>query len=249
VLTRLHAATVRHRRRILGCAAGLAVLCAGLQLPSAAGSDAVGAFVLVIVLTCSALALLAFGATRPAAFVVDPTGPALRTLPRAADVYLAITTFMIASWYLPALLPFGGTQQDRTWHGVIAVTWLGIAAFRTTELLRDHGLQLHPEGLVDSGVLGSLFVPWDAFAPGGPLRPALRTRRLPLTYRHPELVRRRGVGISRRQVFVESVHPWFMADVIRHYVDHPAHRISIGTRSEYDRLLGELIMPYPDDNP
>jgi hypothetical protein len=35
------------------------------------------------------------------------------------------------------------------------------------------------------------------------------------------------------------VHAWFIADVIRFYVDHPERRDGIGTTTEYERLVDE----------
>jgi hypothetical protein len=56
-----------------------------------------------------------------------------------------------------------------------------------------------------------------------------------LAYARPELVRRRGV-VPGRRLGIDGVHAWFIADVIRHYVDHPQHRAAIGEQAEYQRL-------------
>ncbi len=36
------------------------------------------------------------------------------------------------------------------------------------------------------------------------------------------------------------VHPWFLADAIRSYVEHPQDRVAIGTIAEHERLQAVL---------
>ncbi|WP_319463276.1 hypothetical protein [Micromonospora sp. RTP1Z1] len=83
-------------------------------------------------------------------------------------------------------------------------------------------------------------MPWAALAPDGPPRPELKANTLKLSYARPELVRRRGPGWRLDRFPVGRIHPWFLSDVIRHYVAHPEHRSAIGTETEYHRLLGAL---------
>ena len=102
------------------------------------------------------------------------------------------------------------------------------------------GAELRPTGLRVRHLFGVLTVPWEALAPGYPVRPDPRFRRLALTYTRPELVHRRGI-FSRRLVPIDNVHGWFIADVIRYYVEHPEQRADIGRQTEYDRLLHTLV--------
>lgn len=37
-----------------------------------------------------------------------------------------------------------------------------------------------------------------------------------------------------------DVNPWFLADAIRWYVEHPENRPAIGTQEEHTRLLAAL---------
>lgn len=73
-------------------------------------------------------------------------------------------------------------------------------------------------------------VGWDELAPGGPLRAHPGERKL-------RLETRGGARSISTQV---DVNPWFLADAIRWYVEHPEHRGGIGTQAEHDRLTAGL---------
>ncbi|MFF5071386.1 hypothetical protein ACFY2R_09315 [Micromonospora olivasterospora] len=73
--------------------------------------------------------------------------------------------------------------------------------------------------------------------------------RLPLL--RPELVRRSGLtgrgpwpfpGLSVELGWVR-MHPWFLADVLRYYVERPEERPGIGTADGYRRLRRTLGLP------
>ncbi|MCW3843506.1 hypothetical protein ONA70_25715, partial [Micromonospora yasonensis] len=102
------------------------------------------------------------------------------------------------------------------------------------------GLRLRPDGLWWRSAFQSVHVPWPALAPDGPPRPDLQATHLTLAYARPELVRRHGLRRRVDRIPVGRVHPWFLTDVIRHYVAHPEHRAAIGTEEERRRLLGVL---------
>lgn len=109
---------------------------------------------------------------------------------------------------------------------------------------RGLSVQLRPEGVYQRDFAGSLTVPWEALAPGRPSRPGVRASTLALTYARPELVRRRGILVlGGRRLRIDNVHPWFIADAIRQYVDHPQHRAAIGEPAEYQRLWQAVTYP------
>jgi hypothetical protein len=89
-------------------------------------------------------------------------------------------------------------------------------------------------------------VPWEALAPGGPPRPELTADQLRLVVTQPERVVQRGLvlGWGSRQypclALDVNVHPIFVADAIRWYVEHPEDRAGIGTPAGHDRLLANL---------
>ena len=86
-------------------------------------------------------------------------------------------------------------------------------------------------------------VPWDALATGyhSPVRSTARL--LTLTHARPELVRRRGLVLSRRRIGVDSVNAGFAGHAIAIYVANPSHRAAIGTQAEYDNLLRTFSAP------
>ncbi|GAA2372917.1 hypothetical protein GCM10010170_075370 [Dactylosporangium salmoneum] len=113
-------------------------------------------------------------------------------------------------------------------------------------------LELTPAGLSWRGPLFRRTVPWEALAPGGPPRPRLDADRLHLAVTQPDLVVQRGLalGFGPRQhpavALQVAVHPWFLADAIRWYAEHPEHRAAIGTDAEHQRLITELATAAPE---
>jgi hypothetical protein len=109
--------------------------------------------------------------------------------------------------------------------------------------------RLTPSGIVWRAPLARQEIPWEALAPGGPVRPqsgTWMTGRLHLATVRPDLVRQRGIRswIGNPQYpalpIQTRVHPWFLADAIRWYAEHPEHRAGIGTQAELDRLIATL---------
>jgi len=98
-------------------------------------------------------------------------------------------------------------------------------------------LDLTPAGLRLRNLTGTVTVPWEALRPGTPVRPRPRTN-LALVVDRFDLVRRRGLVLASDAIPVWAlhVHPWFPADVIRHYATYPDYRGAIGTAAEYQRL-------------
>lgn len=116
--------------------------------------------------------------------------------------------------------------------------------------------RLTPSGTVWRAPLVRQEIPWEALASGGPTRPqkgTWMTGRLHLATIRPDLVRQRGfrtwIGTPQHPTLPiqTRVHPWFLADAIRWYAEHPEHRAGIGTRAELDRLIATLdARPSPD---
>ncbi|KXK61491.1 hypothetical protein AWW66_13420 [Micromonospora rosaria] len=140
------------------------------------------------------------------------------------------------SWYLGQLylVPF-----TALFAAVLGAQVVAVVRGRT-------GVGLTPTGVEVREPFGARTIPWAALAPGTP-GAWTAGRALDLDVRYPDLVT--GWGLrwgSRRSPRIGldyvNVHPGFLADVLRHYVDHPDERAGIGTPAGYDRLrraLGE----------
>lgn len=238
VFSTIFAGTVRHRRLILTVALALAVaLPLGRRL-SFLPDGILGAATALVALLAIALGLFAWLRPRPAALLVKPAVRAFATAPSASQVYMAVGYAFLASLIL-------GTGHLPTPGLLIAlpVLYLVIVGVHVAAGWRGLSVQLRPEGVCQRDFAGSLTVPWEALSPGRPSRPRANASTLTLTYARPELVRRRGLVPSRRWLRIDNVHAWFIADAIRHYVDHPQHRTAIGEPAEYHRLWQALTHP------
>ncbi len=184
------------------------------------------------------LALLALLPPRPTAFLVKPEVRAFATEPSAFQVYMAVAFMFLASLLL-------GTDHLGEVVGgpfmVLPFLLLVGVGVHVAGGWRGFSVELRPDGVCQRDFTGSLTVPWEALAPGRPYQPEVRASTLALTYAQPDLVRRRGIlPLGRRRLRIDNVHPWFIADTIRHYVDHPQHRAAIGEPAEYQRLRQAL---------
>lgn len=240
MLTTVFAVTVRHRRLILAIALVLAVILAlGRRL-----SDVLDLTLLIATFLASmsafSLAVLTDRRSRPAALLVKPEVRAFATEPSASQISMAVGfTFMapqlLGNGYLGEFV--GGLFM------VLPFLLLASIGIQVAGNWRGIYVELRPDGVCQRDFTGSLMVPWEALAPGSPSRPAVNAVTLALTYAQPELVRRRGILPLGRRLRIDNVHPWFIADTIRHYVDHPQHRAAIGEPAEYQRLLHALTSP------
>ncbi|MFD6565196.1 hypothetical protein [Micromonospora profundi] len=116
----------------------------------------------------------------------------------------------------------------------IAVPAIVLAVIAAVLLLDRPRLILDRTGISKQGLVRRTVIRWDQLLPGGPRPPARRTANLTLL-RQPTTPGRSPVPFS---LPVGSLHvdPTFLADTIRHYVEHPEHRSAIGTEHELDRL-------------
>ncbi|NUO58567.1 MAG: hypothetical protein HOV71_12065 [Hamadaea sp.] len=80
---------------------------------------------------------------------------------------------------------------------------------------------------------------WTLLAPGGPVPPARRSHQIWLFVAGQVRYTRYAIPLS------VDVEPTFLANAIRHYVDHPAERAAIGTEAELDRLRAALAAAQP----
>ncbi|MEU9510429.1 hypothetical protein AB0D32_29585 [Micromonospora sp. NPDC048170] len=229
MLATVFAVTVRYRRPILTISVVLAVvLAAGRRLSPVLDAILVGvSFVAVMVLLL--LSLLGLRGRRPAGLLVKPAVPALAVAPNTSYIYLAMGLTFLGSLLL------GSGDEPR----YLVIPYLVLVGVNVAFAWGGDSIELQPDGIHRRLFLGSLSVPWDALAPGTPSRPPVDASVLTLAYARPELVRRRGVVPSQR-LSIADIHAWFIADVIRHYVDHPQHRAAIGEQVEYERLWQAL---------
>ncbi|MGC4748496.1 hypothetical protein ACLQ28_23005 [Micromonospora sp. DT201] len=98
----------------------------------------------------------------------------------------------------------------------IAVAAVVLGGIATTLLLNRPLLALDPDGITTQGLVRRTALRWDRLHPGSP----------PVANPPP----------ARRL----HVDPVFLANTVRHYVEHPEHRPAIGTQRELDRLCRTL---------
>ncbi|TYB34857.1 hypothetical protein FXF50_26245 [Micromonospora sp. AP08] len=187
-------------------------------------------------------------AGRPAVFIVRPAEPSFTAPPSAQALFVALGFTYWASGQVGSLVGSAKSHDLTFWDAVVVVFWMVGAGVLLARAWRGLGVHLRPDGVRWRELTGSVSVPWDALAPGRPLRPAARTKILALTYARPELVRRRGIVLGHQLLSIDNIAGWFVADAIRHYVTHPEGRAAIGTEAEYDRLL-HAIGNEPTDAP
>ena len=125
--------------------------------------------------------------------------------------------------------------------------WVLLVATHWKLASGGYGLRLRPDGVFNRQLLGSQFIPWDAFVPAFPVFPG--GKGLAVYYQRPELVRNRGIGVSR-DILPAPVDPAYLARVIHEYVNHPEHRAAIGSEPELHRVTagtGSISPGSPQD--
>ena len=223
-------AAARHRRPVL--VAELVVACFVLVLLDSPTASPVA---LVIAAVTFGLGLSATNRYRPALLIAKPARSAFDTPVNPAQ-FLIVTAFVAFNTHSMTAV-WRDSGFFRVTDSVLDLLLLALLAALFTAAWRDLGVRLRPDGLLDRQVLGSLFVPWEAFEPGSPPVPGSRNAELVFAYRRPELVRRRGIIIfSRRAIRVQNTDRAFLAAIIDHYVRHPDLRAAIGTEAELARL-------------
>ncbi|MEU0156137.1 hypothetical protein [Micromonospora fulviviridis] len=236
MLAAIFAVTVRYRRPILAIALVLAVILAvGRRLSPWLDLILGDATFLATLLACS-LAALAWRRLQPAALLVKPEVRVFATEPSASQISMAVGFTFLAS-----LLLGTGHLAGEGLFMVLPILLLVAVGLHLAAGWRGVAVELRPDGVYQRDFTGSLTVPWEALAPGRPSRPAVKAFTLALTYAQSDLVHRRGILPLGRRLRIDNVHPWFIADTIRYYVDHPQHRAAIGEPAEYQRLWHALM--------
>ncbi|NES13383.1 MULTISPECIES: PH domain-containing protein [Micromonospora] len=147
----------------------------------------------------------------------------------ASDLFRDPEAPTAVRWLLPA-----GTAS-------LAVLWLLLVTAQAVAVFRGRPrIDLTPSGVEIHEPFGRRSIPWAALAPGAPgQQQSGGTLRLRVV--RPDLVERRGLVLSPAsapQVLLGwlPVHPWFLADVLRFYVDHAEERGLLGTPAGDERL-------------
>jgi hypothetical protein len=232
VITDLFAATVRHRRPIL-----LAAL-----VPAAAHAAALRwwpwffALSVVLVVVLVVLMVAGWSQPKPRTLTVRPERHVFEAPAGAAPVYAALCTLTVATGQLGSILRDPPHSFDLVWTAV----WLLVAARWMVLAWDGLGVRLSPDGIRNRDVFGTVTAPWLALDRDVPPVAAPGQPNVLLTFARPDLVRLRGVVLSRRLLRADTVDAPFLAEVLRHYLTHPDARRSIGTPAELSRLLALL---------
>ena len=239
LIAALLAATVRHRRPALVASVLLAIGHAAASWRWPWVSDRLFPVSVAVVLMLAALTAVSRFARRPGTLAVRPERHVFEAPAGPAPVYAALCCLALAAGLLSRVLCDARTDGLRPFELVWAVFWL-IVAVRLIDLAwRGSGAQFRPDGIRNRDVFGSVTVPWAALDPDLPPLPSRQSTVL-LTYARPGLVHRRGVVLNRRLLRADTVDARFLARVVQHYLRHPEDRPTIGTPTEYARLLRRL---------
>jgi hypothetical protein len=233
---RLMAATARHRRVIVCLDLLLLVCLVVLEARRAEIVRTLFPWEVVLVLAGIALAIVSIG-YRPALLEVAPDGASFGTPASPAWVCLLIAyLFPAASFIGRNLREIGDREELWQLDAVMMVLYLAAFSLLVRAAWINPGVQLRPDGVVHRSLVGSLYVPWEAFALDQPAYPGGKVGQVVFAYQRAELVRRRGLPRHPRLRAVTGIDVWFLSRVIHHYVTQPAHRAAIGTDAEYRRL-------------
>lgn len=214
--------------------------------------DALGVATPVAVIVFMLLSIPDGKRARPVGFVVrvgTPSFavPATRKYGFVVLGWLALVTMMaghvVDLWAHPGEQP--GYIVLRLLGTASTLLWvvLGVPVVRPV-LGGRPTVELTPSGVVVRDPLRRRTFPWEALRPGTPVR---GYGSVELVVDRPELVRRQRFLWRWRRISLTyaDVHPWFFADAVRFYVDHPARRPYIGTPEEFTRLLIEFGVLVP----
>lgn len=248
-------------RRVVSAAVAVAAVWVAVTVSATAWGTAwsermLSASLLVAVLP---LVVIVLGALQPAygppAFVVRPgAGLVVPAGPRYGYFVAAqilFTGFVCGQAVRQWTVPGGGADPavvDRVLAAVLSVLAVVLVVVVAGEAVRVLACRpvvvLTPQALVIRGPLGSRAVPWAALRSARPA--AVDTDRgITVTVERPELVMRRGLTRATASVRTGDtwVHPQFLADAVRYYVDQPARRETIGSLDGYARLRADLGLP------
>ena len=193
------------------------------------------AVTLAFIVLMLALSLLATRHYHPAVLFVRPQPPAFATAVSLSRVFTA-AAFILLGGGLVGESVADIVHGEEFWYleaGTAALMVLAVA-LHLYVALGSFGVRLEAAGLHDRQPFSSLFIPWEAFAPGYPAVPA-NTGLLTLYYERPDLIRRRGLR-QPIESLPTATDATYLAAVIQQYVASPEHRPAIGTEAELRRL-------------
>ena len=171
---------------------------------------------------------------RPAALTVSRREQAFIAPPGPQPVFQAAAFTLLGGLLVSDKI---GDIINREWlwpvDAGLAMMWVLLVATHWKLASGGYGLRLRPDGVLNRQPLGSQFIPWDAFVPAFPVFPG--GKGLAAYYQRPELVRNRGIGVSR-DTLPAPTDPAYLARVIHEYVNHPERRAAIGSEPELHRI-------------
>lgn len=206
-------------------------------------ADRLDAFVVLLVLSLSlvVLSVLAAYLYHPAALVLRPEPPAFATATNLAPVFMAAAFTILAGVMVgEGVSDIVDGEPPRALNVVMIGFWVLVVGLHLYLSWGSFGVRLRPEGVYNRQPLGSLFVPWEAFAPGCPAVP-VKGNGLALYYQRPGLVRRRGLPVGANSLLT-GTDATYLAHVIQQYVSSPEHRPAIGTEAELRRVVATAIL-------
>lgn len=192
------------------------------------------------------LAFRAPGNRPPASFRIGSVGQqsafVVPTSPWAAGPVALMWMFLGGGLVMTERAPDGGVRiPSFGWIPSLIGPSLSVAAVLWL-LFRGPQVRLTSNGLLVR-LFRSRTVPWSSLAPGGPPPPASSARTLGLLTRQPAPnAYPTWLTLPLRWL---AVDPPFLANAIRHYVDHPQHRANIGLPAEHERLRRAITDPTP----
>lgn len=236
MLNRLFTLLARAQKGIVVAEVALAAVYITLDVPR--GGE-VGKAMFPFTLTLSLIAGLLWWTAmrhRPAALVRAVKGRAFEGPPSPVPVLAFTTLAPVITEKVSTAIDRVSKQIDPWWLDILDSTLSVLALTLVARLVwRGAGIRLRSDGVLSRRLAGSLFVPWEALdAQVPPATP--RPFEVTLAYRHPELVRSRGIPHRRRELTAWNVNNVFLARAIQEYASHPEHRNSIGTEAELGRL-------------
>jgi hypothetical protein len=129
---------------------------------------------------------------------------------------------------------------------VLLVVWVVLLMVWGSFAFRQRHVVLASDGIKRRGLLGSVFIPWEAVAAGQQATVwNLGARWLHLAV-SPGGVRRKGFVLWADELPLQEldVDTRFLSDAIEFYVRHPERRTGIGTPEEHRRLYADLASWY-----
>jgi hypothetical protein len=238
VLNRLYTLLARARKAVV--VAGLALAVAYVIIDVARDGQigaAVFPWTFTLSLTAGLLCWWPARRYRPAALVSGAKGHYFEVPPSPVPVLAFTAMTPPVAEKVSTTIDRVSKQIDPWWVDILdSALWLLLLVLVVRLVWRGAGVRLRPDGILDQKFAGSLFAPWEALEAGVP--PVIsRPSEVTLTYRHPVLVKGRGILRRTRALTAWNVDSVFLARVIQEYASRPERRSAIGTEAELDRLL------------